>query len=144
MLAGIFKAFGVYSVASAWTAVIINVLAGAVTAVVLYHVGRIHFGETVGLLTAWLWVVPWMYQTTAFSVSLSNNYLAALGCAALLLWIPKTVETSRRWLLLGVYCGLLVLLQPTLLTVVVVYGGWLAWSKARSPRVLMVLLDLFW
>jgi len=139
MLAGIFKLFGICTVASAWTAVLVNALAGAVTAVLLYHVGRIHFGETVGTLAAWLWVLPWMYQTNAFSVSLTTAYLAALGFTALFLWDPKRLEGNRRWLVLGVYSGLLVLLQPSLLTVVLVYGGWLAVSKGSSPRVLIAL-----
>jgi 4-amino-4-deoxy-L-arabinose transferase-like glycosyltransferase len=139
LLAGIFKLFGVGTVASAWTAVLVNVLAGAVTAVLLYYVGRLHFGETVGILAAWLWVLPWMYQTNAFSVSLTPAYLAALGLTALFLWVPKRLEGKRRWLVLGIYSGLLVLLQPSLLTVVWVYGGWLAVSKGSSPRVLIAL-----
>jgi 4-amino-4-deoxy-L-arabinose transferase-like glycosyltransferase len=133
ILAGIFKVFGSYSVASAWTAVLINVLAGAVTAVLLYYVGRLHFGETVGILAAWFWVLPWMYQTNAFSVSLTNAYLAALGLTAVFL-VPKTLEGNWRWLVLGIYSGLLVLLQPSLLPLVLVYGGWLAWPRAGSPR----------
>lgn len=142
MLAGIFKLFGIYTVASAWTAVLVNVLAGAVTAVLLYFVGRLHFGETVGILAAWLWVLPWMYQTNAFSVSLTTAYLAALGLTALFLWVPKRLEGSRSWLVLGIYSGLLVLLQPSLLTVALVYGGWLAVSKGSSPRVLIALAGL--
>jgi len=142
MLAGIFKLFGICTATSAWTAVLVNVLAGAVTAVLLYHVGRIHFGETVGTLAAWLWVLPWMYQTNAFSVSLTPAYLAALGLTFLFLWVPKKLEGNRRWLVLGIYSGLLVLLQPSLLTVVLVYGGWLAVSKGSSPRVLIALAGL--
>lgn len=142
MLAGIFKLFGICTVASAWTAVLVNVLAGAVTAVLLYFVGRLHFGETVGILAAWLWVLPWMYQTNAFSVSLTTAYLAALGFTALFLWVPKRLEGNRRWLVLGIYSGLLVLLQPALLTVVLVYGGWLAVSKGSSPRILIALAGL--
>ena len=142
MLAGIFKLFGICTVASAWTAVLVNVLAGAVTAVLLYFVGRLHFGETVGILAAWLWVLPWMYQTNAFSVSLTTAYLAALGSTALFLWVPKRLEGNRSWLVLGIYSGLLVLLQPALLTVVLVYGGWLAVSKGSSPRIWIALAGL--
>jgi len=142
ILAGIFKLFGICTVASAWTAVLVNVLAGAVTAVLLYFVGRLHFGETVGILAAWLWVLPWMYQTNAFSVSLTTAYLAALGFTALLLWVPKRLEGNRSWLVLGIYSGLLVLFQPALLTVVLVYGGWLAVSKGSSPRILIALAGL--
>src|SRR5208283_2096333 len=142
MLAGIFKLFGSYTLASAWAAVSVNVLAGGVTAVLLLFVGRLHFSETVGILAAWLWVLPWMYQLNAFSVSLTTAYLAALGLTALLLWVPKRLEGNRRWLLLGIYSGLLVLLQPSLLTVVLVYGGWLAVSKGSSPRIWIALAGL--
>jgi 4-amino-4-deoxy-L-arabinose transferase-like glycosyltransferase len=142
ILAGIFKVFGIRTAESAWMAVLINALAGAVTAVLLYYVGRLHFGETVGILAAWLWVLPWMYRTIAFSVSLSSPYLAALGVTALLLWVPKRLETNRGWFVLGIYSGLLVLLQPSLLTVVLVYLGWLAWSKARSRQMLIAVAGL--
>lgn len=142
ILAGIFKVFGSCTVASAWTAVLINVLAGAVTAVLLCYVGRLHFGETVGILAAWIWVLPWMYRANAFAVSLTNAYLAAMGLTVLLLVVPKTLDTNRRWFALGIYSGLLVLLQPSLLPIVLVYGCWLAWSKARSPRALIAVVGL--
>ncbi len=134
VLAGVFKAFGIYTVQSAWAAVLINVLAGAVTALLLYYVGRLHFGETVGIAAGWLWVIPWMYRIRTFVVSLTNAYLAALGLTVLFLWAPSTLETDLGWFGLGVYSGLLVLLQPSLLTVVLVYGGWLAWSKKSASR----------
>ncbi len=142
ILAGIFKVFGACTVASAWAAVLINVIAGAVTAVFLYYVGRLHFGEEVGILAAWLWVLPWMYRTNAFSVSLTNAFLAALGLTALFLCDAKTIKAKRGWLALGIYSGLLALLQPSLLPVVVVYGVWLAWSRARSPRALIAVAGL--
>jgi Dolichyl-phosphate-mannose-protein mannosyltransferase len=142
ILAGIFKVFGIYTVESAWTAVVINVLAGAATAVLLYYVGRLHFGETVGILAAWLWVLPWMYRINMFSVSLTNAYLAALGLTILLLWVPRTLETDWGWFALGIYSGLLVLLQPSLLTIVLAYGAWLAFSKAPSPRMLIAVAGL--
>jgi len=142
ILAGVFKLFGIYAVESAWTAVLINVLAGALTAVLLYYAGRFHFGETAGMLAAWLWVLPWMYRIGSFTVSVTNAYLAALGLAALLLFVPKTLAMTRAWFTLGIFAGLLLLLQPSLLPVVLVYGGWLAWSKARSPRVLIAIAGL--
>jgi len=142
ILAGIFKVLGICTVASAWTAVVINVLAGAVTAVLLYYVGRLHFGERIGILAAWLWVLPWMYQTNAFSVSLTNAYLAALGLTALFLCVPRTLQANWKWFVLGIYCGLLALLQPSVLPLVFVYGGWLAWSKGGSPRVLLAVAGL--
>jgi hypothetical protein len=142
LLAGIFRVFGIRTVEAAWAAVVINILAGAVTAVLLYYVGKLHFGETVGILAAWLWVLPWMYRAIAFSVSLSNAYLAALGLTALFLLVARVLEADRGWFVLGISCGVLVLLQPALLTIVLVYGGGLALSKARSPRMWIAVAGL--
>jgi 4-amino-4-deoxy-L-arabinose transferase-like glycosyltransferase len=142
MLSAVFKVFGIYSVPSLWAAILINILAGAVTAVLLYHVGKRHFSENVGILASWFWVLPWAFQTRAFSVSLTNAYLAALGVTILFLWLPQTLTTGWRWLLFGIYSGLLVLLQPSILTIVVAYGIWLARSHIHSRRVLLSLVGL--
>ena len=140
MLAAVFKVFGIYSVPSLWTAIVINILAGAMTAVLLYYVGRRHFGETVGILAAWLWVLPWAYQTKAFSVSLTNAYLAALGVTILFLWLPQTLVTGWRWCIFGAYSGLLILLQPSLLTIVLAYGVWLALPQTHPRRALLAIV----
>lgn len=137
LLAGIFRAFGTYTLAAAWAAVIVNVLAGALTAVLVYQVGRRHFSEAVGRLAAWLWVFPWMYTTVAFSVSLTSAYLAALGLGALFLYIPGKPLTGWKWFKLGVYCGFLALLQPALLTVVCIYWIWLAGTKFHLSRLVV-------
>ena len=103
---------------------------------------ELSFGETVGILAAWLWVLPWMYRIDTFTVSLTNAYLAALGLAALLMVVPKTLDRNLAWFVLGVSSGLLLLLQPSLLPVVLVYGAWLACFKARSRRVLIAIAGL--
>ena len=143
ILAGIFKVFGVFTVASAWAAVLVNVLAGAATGVLLYYVGKLHFSETVGILAAWLWVLPWMFRGEAISVSLTNAYLAAFGVSVLLLFVPRTLEAKRGWFALGIYSGFLILLQPSLLPVVLVYGVWLACSAARWSRFSIAMAGLF-
>src|SRR5438270_7959875 len=50
ILAAIFKIFGSSTNASAYAAVGLNVVAGAVTAVVLYRVGKLYFNEKGGLV----------------------------------------------------------------------------------------------
>jgi hypothetical protein len=59
--------------------------------------------------------------------------LGGVRLSVLLAWVPKALEVDWGWFVLGIYSGLLVLLQPSLLTIVLAYGGWL-WSKARSRR----------
>jgi len=143
ILAGIFRVFGAYTVSSAWAAVALNIAASALTAVLLYHAGNLYFNKTVGLVAAWVWALPWMYGALAFSTSLSNPYLAALGLTGLLLLLPRVLKAGRGWFGLGIYAGLLVLLQATFLAVVACYAIWLAFSKARSPKMLVGLAGLF-
>lgn len=141
ILAAIFKVCGTYTTQAASVAVGLNIMAGAVTALLLYHLGRLHFGETVGTVAAWLWVLPWMYRAIAFSSSLSSPYLAALGFTGLLLWLTKAMRTGRGWFPLGVYSGILVLLQPSFLPVFAIYGVWLFSHRGRA-RISLALAGL--
>ena len=142
ILSGIFKLFGTYSTESAWAAVILNILAGATTAILLRYVGKLHFGETVGIVAAWLWVLPWTFRLNTFSVSLTSAPLAALGMGAFLLWVPREIETQRRCLVLGVTAGLLVLLQPALLFVVLAYILWLEMPRLHPRRIVIAAAGL--
>lgn len=142
VLAGIFRWFGTCTRESAWAAVSLNIVAAALTAVLLYYLGKAYFSEAVGMVAAWAAVLPWMSSGLPLSVSLSSPFLAALGLSILLLLLPRAVKRDRGWLALGVYAGLLVLLQTTLLSILAAYGVWLALCKARSRRMLWALAAL--
>jgi len=142
IVAVIFRIFGVFTTQSAWAVVGLNILAGGITAVLIYRLGRVHFGNTVGIVAAWLWVLPWMYESRAFSVSCSNSYLAALGFTALLLLLSNVMKSDWSWIALGSFCGALVLLQPAFLAVFVVYGICLVLDKQKKSHILMVSLAL--
>ena len=140
ILSGIFKIFGICSATSAYVAVGLNVLAGALTAVLLQRIGKVYFNETVGTTAAWVWTLPWMYRAIAFSVSLSSAHLAALALAAVVLGLPKIIETNRGWFALGLFIGILVLLQASFLSVFVAYGVWLAFWKRRASQMTLAVL----
>jgi 4-amino-4-deoxy-L-arabinose transferase-like glycosyltransferase len=142
ILAAIFKTFGIYTPQSAWAIVALHILASSLTAVLIYRLGKLHFGDTVGIVAAWLWVLPWMFQVRSFTVSFTSAYLAALGFAALLLWLPKVMKENRGWFLIGACAGLLLLLQTSFLPVFLVYGLCLALSKARSLRMWLAVAGL--
>jgi hypothetical protein len=142
ILATIFRLSGTFTAASAYAAVGLNILAGAVTAVLLYHIGKLYFNGTVGVVAAWVWTLPWMYRAIAFSASLSGAHLAALGLAAVVLVLPRVIAANRGWFALGVFFGILVLLHASLLVVFVGYGIWLALWKHRSLQAGFVLLGL--
>lgn len=142
LLAVIFKLFGTGTVSAAWTAVTVNILAGAWTALLLYQVGTLYLNRSVGLIAAWVWTLPWMYRTLAFSSSIASQYLAALGMTGLLLLLLKALKAETSWLSLGIYAGLMVLLQPTFLPVVALYGIWLVCSEVRSPKMWLSVVGL--
>jgi 4-amino-4-deoxy-L-arabinose transferase-like glycosyltransferase len=142
ILAAIFKVFGIYTAQSAWVIVALHIVAGGLTAILIYRLGKLYFGETVGIVGAWLWVLPWMFRVRPFAVSSTNAYLAALGFAAFLLWLPRVMKENRGWFLIGAYAGLLLLLQTAFLSVFLVYGSWLALSKARSLRMWLAVAGI--
>jgi len=142
-LAGIFKVFGIYTAHSAWTIVAFHILAGSFTAVVIYRLGRLYFGQTAAMLGGWLWVFPWMFQVRTLIVSLTNSYFAALGFGVLLIWLLKAPRENRGWFAIGVYAGLLLLLQTSFLPVLLVYAICLARSKARSAQMWFAVAGLF-
>src|ERR1700722_10606140 len=57
LLAGIFKLAGPYSDLSLWLSVELNAVFSALTAVVLFHLGRRVFGAAAGVLAAWIWAI---------------------------------------------------------------------------------------
>ncbi len=142
LLAGIFKILGANTIAAADAIIALNILAGAVTAVLIHRLGRLYFSETVGTIGAWLWVLPWMYEAQAFSASCSSPCLAAGGFAALLLGLPRVIEHDRAWTRLGVGCGVMVLLQPSFLAVFVAYGICLGFRKVSPARISMAIFGL--
>ena len=142
ILATIFRTFGTFTTASAYAAVGLNILAGALTAVLLHHIGKLYFNETVGIVSAWVWTLPWMYRAIAFSASVSGAHLAALGLAVVVLLLPRVLAANRGWFALGLFLGILVLLQASFLAVFVAYGVWLALWKHRSYQMMLVLFGL--
>jgi hypothetical protein len=139
IVATIFRIFGSFTDSAAYAVVGLNILAGALTAVLLCHIGKLYFNETVGILAAWVWTLPWMYRN--LSVSLSNAHLAALALAAVVLLLPKVIAANRGWFALGIFLGILVLLQTSFLPVFVAYGVWLALAKGRSSQMILALSD---
>jgi dolichyl-phosphate-mannose-protein mannosyltransferase len=142
IIAGIFKVCGAHTSGAAWTIVGLNILAGGVTAILICRLGRIYFSKDVGIVAAWLWALPWMYEALAFSAACSSAYLSALGFTALILLLLRVMERNRGWMVLGVFCGALVLLQTAFLAIFVAYWVCLIFAKAWPARAWMSVLGL--
>lgn len=136
LLAGIFKLFGVYTLASFRAAIFLNILFSAGTCVPIFCAGKRIAGLAAGSAAAWLWaffpnaiLIPfeWIWDT-----SLSALLLAAL------LWATLELAESRRvrdWSLYGILWGFALLTNPAvalLFPVFLLWAGYRAKDRARS------------
>jgi len=130
LLAGIFKLAGAYSDLSLWLAVELNAVFSALTAVLLYHLGRRVFGTSTGMLAAWIWAI-WLYPAVV-SIRLWESSLSALLLVIALLLLLKVVDSSLtwRWLLFGGLAGFAALTNTTFLSLLPPFWLWL-WITHR-------------
>jgi len=131
LLAGIFKAAGVYSYRSLWIAVGLNAVFSAFTAVVILKIGKRTFGASTGVLAAWIWAC-WIYEAVV-SIRLWESSLSALLLAMGLLLLPELAASIRPWLWLifGALAGVAALTNTTLLSVFPFFWLWLWISHRR-------------
>jgi hypothetical protein len=133
IVAGIFRVFGVYSRASFFIAIFLNIVFSAATCVLIFYAGKRIVGLGVGSAGAWMWalfpnaiLIPfeWIWDTS----------LAAL-LAGLILWATLEVAESKRWQDWGGYgllWGLALMTNPALGSVFPVKLGWLVFRGHRE------------
>ncbi|HXW93576.1 MAG TPA: glycosyltransferase family 39 protein [Terriglobales bacterium] len=131
LLAAIFRVFGAYSLSSLWTAVALNAVFAALTAITMLQIGMARFGTPVGVLAAWVWSC-WLYEA-AVSIRLWESALSALCLSIVLLLLPAVAASTRasRWLGFGLLAGVAVLTNTTLLALVPFFWLWL-WISCRG------------
>jgi len=131
LLAAIFRVFGTYSLASLWTAVALNAIFAALTAMTILRIGVANFGTPVGVLSAWIWAC-WLYEA-AVSIRLWESALSALWLSISLLFLPAVAASPRasRWLVFGLLAGVASLTNTTLLAVFPFLWLWL-WVSCRG------------
>jgi 4-amino-4-deoxy-L-arabinose transferase-like glycosyltransferase len=130
LLAVIFRLFGTYSLSSLWTAVALNAVFAALTAMVMLQIGIATFGKPAGVLAAWTWAC-WLYEA-AVSIRLWESALSALLLSISLLFLPTVAASARasRWLGFGLLAGVAVLTNTTLLALFPFFWLWL-WIRCR-------------
>jgi hypothetical protein len=135
ILAGIFKIFGVYTRASFFLAIFLNIVFSSVTCVPIFYTGRRAAGLAVGIISAWLWalfpnaiLIPfgWIWDTS----------LAALLVASILLATLEIAESDRRraWGGYGLLWGFALMTNPAVGLVFPVMLGWLAFRRGERAR----------
>lgn len=129
LLTGVFHIFGDGAI-SLWVAVLLNVVFGSLTTAVVLQLGRGFFGQTSGILAAWMWavsppmiVMPWLPWETCFS---------ALMFGFVFLRTLRLGENSPlwQWILCGALWSFAALLNPALLAPLPA----LAFRAVRKPQ----------
>ena len=133
LLAGIFRVFGVRTYDSFLAAVTLNILCSAFTCVPIFFAGKRVGGLTVAALAAWLWAFFPNTILNAFE-SMWDASVAAL-LAAIILWATLAIEKSERWrdwVGYGLLWGVTLLTNVTLISLLPLVLGWLAYRR-RKP-----------
>ena len=119
LCAGVFRLFGVYSVASAVVLLFLQCLMAGATGIAIYALGARTVGARVGLCAAWIWAVSpifyrwpvsWIWDFTASALLLAVVMVTAIDVAE--------KGTLGLWLRMGAIWALMALTNPALLSVI--------------------------
>jgi hypothetical protein len=135
ILAGIFKIFGVYTRASFFAAIFLNIVVSSATCLPIFYAGKRVAGSTVGSFGAWLWalfpnaiLIPfgWIWDTS----------LAALLVASIVLATLEVAGSDRWWIWIGygLLWGVALVTNPAIGLVLPVMLGWLAFRREERAR----------
>jgi 4-amino-4-deoxy-L-arabinose transferase-like glycosyltransferase len=136
ILGGIFKAFGVYSAASAWMILTFNSIFAALTCWTVFRIAERIFGNTVARWSAWIWAVfPYLIYwpvRVVWEASFST-FLLTLG-----LWmairIADATSTKRlHWICFGLLWGLIALTNTALIILLPFLIGWMLFLQKSRP-----------
>jgi 4-amino-4-deoxy-L-arabinose transferase-like glycosyltransferase len=126
LMAGVFKAFGIYSRASAWVLLSINSLFATLTCIPIFWLARRTFGDRLAYWSAigwglnpyvWYWSIHWIWDTTFTPMVLACIFLIALELQE---WAGLKV-----WILFGALYGIGALANPTMLAFLPFCGLWI-------------------
>ena len=135
ILAGVFRVFGVYSAASAWVILAFNSVCAALTCWTIYRIGEKILGAEVARAAAWTWAVfPYLiywpvrvvYDTSFSAFLLSLSLLLTLRMA-------DSSPRARAWIGFGILWGVILLTNPSLLTMLICSLLWLLY-RAQHRR----------
>jgi 4-amino-4-deoxy-L-arabinose transferase-like glycosyltransferase len=135
LIASVFRAFGVYSHASALILLSINSIFSALTCIPIFLIAKRCFDEKVAVWGAWTWALlpsvifwctRWVWETS----------LAALLLAAIF-WLTLTmdeIDGLKPWLQFGLFWGVAALTNTALLSFLPVSGLWIWYHRAKLGK----------
>src|SRR5579863_3735574 len=134
-VAGVFRAFGVYSRTSAILLLTINSIFSALTCIPIFLIAKRCFNERVAVWSSWTWALlpsvifwctRWVWETS----------LAAL-LLALIFWLTLALadrDGLKPWLQFGLLWGVAALTNTTLLSFLPVSGLWVWYHRAKLDK----------
>ena len=133
VLAGVFRVFGIYSRASAWTILIFNCLVSALTCIPVYYLARRCFDRRSAQWAAGIWAL------FPYAVYFASGYVWGFCLDALMLtlvvWATLSMERETRrarWLGYGLLWGVAALTNAVVLSTLPFLLGWLMWRHAQN------------
>ena len=151
LLAGVFKIFGVYTAQSAWVILTINSIFSAATALLIYEIAARCFQTTgragkIALWSAWLWAlypaamqyaVHWVWDMALTAFLFSAVIVLALRVRSIGEDHPElNPQSVLRWLLFGLFWGMIALLNSTILLFLPVCGIWMLLGAGKEKAAL--------
>ncbi|HLY21599.1 MAG TPA: glycosyltransferase family 39 protein [bacterium] len=135
VVAAAFEVWGTYTTASAMSLLTLNALLSAITAAVIYLIGRRAFDKRTGTWAGWIWTVfpfavywpiVWVWDTSLSTLLFALVLLATLRLAQSM----RTADGARY----GVLWGVAVLANTTFLPLLPAFLGWLCWRQSRCGQ----------
>jgi len=131
LVAGIFKIFGIDSVASAVVILLAQTVAALVTIWLMMRIAGNLFNQRAATIAGLIWAcappllfIPTIFWDTSFA-------LCALTALVALVLELRPSPSKLAWLGLGAFCGIIALLNSAL---VFITAALLLWLAAQSPR----------
>jgi 4-amino-4-deoxy-L-arabinose transferase-like glycosyltransferase len=133
LCAGVFKLFGIYSQQSFLVIILLQCMISALIVVPIVLIGKETVGARTGYISAFIWAVfPW-FSTWAITWVWEISLSAFLS--AVVFWCALQFEghaNYKRWMGLGALWGLVLLVNPALLTLLVMSGIWIVYTRWRK------------
>jgi 4-amino-4-deoxy-L-arabinose transferase-like glycosyltransferase len=139
VIAVFFRIFGSFTFTAAIAVMAMQLLFSLVTVLLIMHVARRCFGTRAATLAGIFWAVslPLIWMPTIFWDTCLSTLLL-VGMISLALRCEER-PSALLWALMGAYCGLAGLVNPTLLLALLAVMGWSAWQTRKRFRYSLLL-----
>lgn len=152
LIAGVFKAFGVYTNLSAWVLLFINCTLSALTAMAVWEIAYRCYTRANAVWSGWLWAlypaamqyaVRWLWEMTLTTFLFTVVLVLALRMRGINRNAVTSSDVSSRksqmgaWILFGLLWGVIALSTSTLLLFLPVCGLWIligTWDRPHALR----------